>query len=143
MDTNIVTSNKKELIKYLFNIGWKITRVMAWSLSSFPRESITSDTKVLLPDLKSSHFLERAAMCNYDPTNISISYNMCNAVNIRIFEEKITESLIFYANGRCVVSKYLDGECGDFSPCKILDQSNKVSDKEQFFQETWDKSKMF
>lgn len=144
MEFNIDISNKKDVLKYFHENGWVIVKIMSWSLASFPKGSITVDTEVLLPELNSAHFLERASICKYDPQNIYISYNMCNSLKIRLFDEKICESLIFYDNGKCIVSKYLDDKNGDFSPCKIItNDSTEFYEKEKNFQDLWEKSKIF
>lgn len=141
---NVDKANKKELAKYFSEYGKKIIKVLAWSLTNIPRECITNETLVLLPKLESEYFVERANLCGYDPRNIHISYNMCNAINIKLFDKKISESLIFYDDNLCIVSKYLETQCGDFSPCKLIRKDDEeYINKQEYFQNLWNNSEIF
>jgi hypothetical protein len=120
--------------------GHKITKVLSWSLTSIPETSITSDTIALLPQSDSEAFIVRATSCGYDPANITSSYNRVEISNLKLFDEKITESLVFYDDDTCMVSTYLENESGNSAPTIIINEGTELyEEKLRFFNQLWDK----
>jgi len=136
--------NKLAITKSYANKNHKITKMLGWSLSSIPSESITESTLVLLPKKDSTTFLKRANSCNYDPNNIEKSYAKVLSSNIKLFDEHITASLIFYDNDTCIVSVYLDDKVGDFAPFFILDSTDDLYRHKLYeFDKMWETSSTY
>ncbi len=111
---------KPEFLNNLIGRQVFIDKIISWSLKSIPCELLTSDTIILLPNISSPAYIDRANTIGYSPENIKTSYDRCNYTNLKLFNEHITKSVIFLTNNQCLVSDYLLDKSGDNSPITII-----------------------
>lgn len=120
--------NSELFLKRFTENGNKITKILSWSLFAVPKNAISSNTLVLLPDLYYS------------------SHHPSKSKNVKLFNdnEKVINSLIFLNNNNysiCVIAEYAPDENGEFKVINVVDnKDSRYTEALKYFNQIWNKS---